>query len=331
MLYLYQMKNAGGTSAAVTNYGARLVSIKVFDRAGQLVDVCLGKDTGGRYLTDVDYLGSIVGRYANRIKNGRFTLDGSTYQLAINNGTNHLHGGPNGYSQRVWKSRSNEEGVFLTMHSPDGDEGYPGNLTLNVHYSWSDDNALTIDYDAVCDQDTPFNVTNHAYFNLNGEGSGSILSHELLIHADQITELDDSQAPTGRFLPVDHTPFDFRVMREIGTDIDSDYEQLHKFGTYDHNFVLNGTGMREAAVLQSRASGIRLTCQTDQPGMQLYVANNPLSLPGKGDKIYDRRSSVCLETQHFPDSVNHENFPSAILHAGEHFRTRTVYAFSLIS
>ena len=214
------------------------------------------------------------------------------------------------------------------MNSYDGEEGYPGNLTLSVTYSWSEDNELSLLYEASTDADTLLNVTSHGYFNLNGEGSSDILSHELFIDADQITELDDSQAPTGRFLPVEGTPFDFRSMHTIGKMMDSDYEQYHKFGTYDHNFVINGTGFREAAVLQSKESGIRMTCFTDQPGMQLYVANQPIKVTGKNGTQYARHTSVCLETQHFPDAINHDNFPSIVLTPDEPFRSKTLYHFS---
>ena len=216
----------------------------------------------------------------------------------------------------------------ITMNSYDGEEGYPGNLTLSVTYGWSEDNELSLLYEASTDADTLLNVTSHGYFNLNGEGSSEVLSHELFIDADQITELDDSQAPTGRFLPVEGTPFDFRSMHTIGKLMDSDYEQYHKFGTYDHNFVINGTGFREAAVLQSKESGIRMTCFTDQPGMQLYVANQPIEVTGKNGTQYACHTSVCLETQHFPDAINHDNFPSIVLTPDEPFRSKTLYHFS---
>lgn len=325
---IYHLENEAGAYVEVLNFGCRLVKIVVPDRNGKPTDVCLGMDTMSAYENDDASLGAVVGRVANRIKDGHFTLNGKEYQLAVNCGTNHLHGGLIGYASKPWDAKVKDDKLILTMNSADGEEGYPGNLTLTVTYGWSEDNELSIVYEASADKDTLFNVTNHGYFNLNGEGSGDILSHELYIDADSITELDDSQAPTGKLIPVDNTPFDFRVMHTIGKAYYSEYEQLHKFGTYDHNFVINGTGLREAAVLQSKDSGIRMTCFTDQPGMQLYVANQPLKQPGKNGKVYDSRTSVCLETQHFPDAINHENFPSIVLHPDEPFHSKTLYHFS---
>lgn len=326
--HIYHLENASGAYVEITDFGARLVRLAVPDRNGHLTDVCLGFDTISSYEKDTASLGAVCGRVANRIKNGRFSLHGKNYQLAVNNGPNHLHGGIVGYGSRLWAAETTENRLVLTMHSADGDEGYPGNLTLTVTYGWSEDNELSILYEAFTDAETLLNVTNHGYFNLNGEGNGDILSHELFIDADAVTELDDSQIPTGTLLPVEDTPFDFRTMHTIGKLIDSEHEQYQKFGTYDHNFVINGDGFREAAVLQSRESGIRMTCFTDQPGLQLYMASQPVGLPGKGGKTYERRTSVCLETQHFPDAVNHDHFPSTVLLPGEMFRTKTVYHFS---
>ena len=320
--------NNSGAYVEIIDYGCRLVKIVVPDRNGNPTDVCLGMDTMSAYENDDTSLGAVVGRVANRIKDGHFSLNGKEYQLAINCGTNHLHGGLIGYASKPWDAKVKDDKLILTMVSADGEEGYPGNLTLTVTYGWSEDNELSIVYEASADQDTLLNVTNHGYFNLNGEGSGDILSHELYIDADAVTELDDSQAPTGKLIPVDDTPFDFRVMHTIGKSYYSDYDQLHKFGTYDHNFVINGTGLREAAVLQSKESGIRMTCFTDQPGMQLYVASQPMKQPGKNGKIYDSRTSVCLETQHFPDAINHDNFPSIVLHPDAPFHSKTLYHFS---
>lgn len=328
MTHIYHLENASGAYVEIIDFGCRLVKIVVPDREGQFRDVCLGLDSIDAYTDDTASLGAVVGRVANRIKNGRFSLNGKDYHLAINNGTNHLHGGIVGYGVKVWDSKINDDKLVLTMHSADGEEGYPGNVILTVTYGWSEDNELSILYEASTDNDTLLNVTSHGYFNLNGEGNGNILSHELFIDADAITELDDSQAPTGTLIPVDDTPFDFRTMHAIGKSIDSDFEQLQKFGTYDHNFCINGTGLREAAVLQSKESGIRMTCFTDQPGLQLYIANQPMALPGKNGKSYDSHTSVCLETQHFPDAVNHEDFPSIVLRPDEPFRSKTLYHFS---
>lgn len=325
---IYHLENNSGAYVEIINFGCRLVKIVVPDRSGNMTDICLGFDSIDGYEQDNASLGAIVGRVANRIKDGHFSLNGKEYQLAVNNGTNHLHGGLIGYGSKPWEAKIKEDRLILTMHSVDGEEGYPGNLTLSVTYGWSDDNELSILYEASADADTLFNATSHGYFNLNGAGSTDVLSHELFIDADVITELDDSQAPTGRLIPVDGTPFDFRTMHTIGKLMHSDHEQFRKFGTYDHNFVINGIGLREAAVLQSKESGIRMTCFTDQPGLQLYVTNQEMALPGKGGIRYGGHTSVCLETQHFPDAINHENFPSIVLTPDEPFRSKTLYHFS---
>lgn len=325
---IYHLENNSGAYVEIINFGCRLVKIVVPDRSGDMTDICLGFDSIDGYEQDNASLGAIVGRVANRIKDGHFFLNGKEYQLAVNNGTNHLHGGLIGYGSKPWDAKIKDDRLILTMHSVDGEEGYPGNLTLSVTYGWSDDNELSILYEASADADTLFNATSHGYFNLNGAGSTDVLSHELFIDADVITELDDSQAPTGRLIPVDGTPFDFRTMHTIGKLMHSEHEQFQKFGTYDHNFVINGMGLREAAVLQSKESGIRMTCFTDQPGLQLYVANQEMALPGKNGMRYGSHTSVCLETQHFPDAINHENFPSIVLTPDEPFRSKTLYHFS---
>ncbi|MBO5070415.1 MAG: galactose mutarotase [Roseburia sp.] len=325
---IYHLENSSGAYVEIIDFGCRLVKIVVPDREGHLTDVCIGLDTIADYEKDTCYFGAIVGRVANRIKDGRFTLNGKDYQLATNDRTNHLHGGNVGYSHKVWEAKVKEDKLVFTMHSADGDEGYPGNLTLVVTYCWSEDNELSILYEASTDQDTLLNVTNHAYFNLNGEGNGNILSNELFIDANEITEVDDTLAPTGRLVPVVDTPFDFTTIHSIGKMIDSDYEPLRSVGTYDHNYVINGMGLREAAILQSKESGIRMTCFTDQPGVQLYVSPKALDVNGKGQKPYGPFSSLCLETQHFPDAINHENFPSIVLHPDEAFRSKTLYHFS---
>lgn len=327
-IHIYHLENTSGAYVEIIDFGCRLVKIVVPDRQGNMTDVCLGLDTIDGYEKDNASLGAVVGRVANRIKDGRFSLNDKDYQLAINNGSNHLHGGIIGYASKPWEATVKDDKLVLTMNSADGEEGYPGNLVLSVTYGWSEDNELSILYEASTDADTLLNVTNHGYFNLNGEGSNDILSHELFIDADEITELDDTQAPTGNILSVEGTPFDFRTMHTIGKFLNSDHGQLKKFGTYDHNFIINGTGLREAAVLQSKDTGIRMTCFTDQPGVQLYVANQPFDLPGKAGKTYDKFTSVCLETQHFPDAINHDNFPSIVLKPEEPFRSKTLYHFS---
>ena len=273
-IYIYHMENANGAYVEVINFGCRLVKIVVPDRDGKMTDVCLGFDSMEDYARDNASLGAVVGRVANRIKDGHFCLDGKEYQLAINNGSNHLHGGLIGYASKPWDAKIKDDKLILTMNSYDGEEGYPGNLTLSVTYGWSEDNELSLLYEASTDADTLLNVTSHGYFNLNGEGSSEVLS------------------------------------------------------TYDHNFVINGTGFREAAVLQSKESGIRMTCFTDQPGMQLYVANQPIEVTGKNGTQYACHTSVCLETQHFPDAINHDNFPSIVLTPDEPFRSKTLYHFS---
>lgn len=325
---LYHMENNSGAYIEIIDFGARIHKLAVPNRDGELTDVSLNVATMADYEAERSYYGSVCGRVANRICNGRFTLNNTEYQLATNNGPNHLHGGLLGYSHKVWKSTVKDDKLILTMVSPDGEENYPGNLTLTVTYSWSEDNEIGILYEAVCDQDTILNVTNHTYFNLNGEGSSTVLNHELFIDADTITPVNSHLIPTGEFLPVEDTPFDFRTLHTIGKFIDSDYPQLRNCGTYDHNFVVNGTGLREAAVLQSKESGIRVTCFTDQPGIQIYVASQESDFTGKYGEHYPRFASVCLETQHFPDSINHENFPSVVLKAEEPFRSKTLYHFS---
>lgn len=327
-IHIYHLENASGAYVEVTNFGCRLVKIAVPDREGNLRDVCLDFDTFEAYEKDNASLGAVVGRVANRIKDGHFSLNGTDYQLAVNNGTNHLHGGLVGYGSKPWETKIKDDKLVFTMNSSDGEEGYPGNLTLSVTYGWSEDNELSILYEASTDADTLLNVTSHGYFNLNGKDSNDILSHELFIDADAITELDDTQAPTGEFISVEGTPFDFRTMHTIGKFMASDYEQFRKFGTYDHNFAINGTGLREAAALQSKESGIRMTCFTDQPGMQLYVPNQPIPIGGTNENRYAAFSSVCLETQHYPDAINHENFPSIVLKPDEPFRSKTLYHFS---
>ena len=334
---LYVLKNTHGVEANVITFGAALVSLKTPDRSGNIADVVLGyKDIDG-YVNDKAYLGATVGRYANRIANGKFTLEGKTYQVPKNDGDNSLHGGLKGFNKRVWTAHdvSSAKGpaVRFTYLSSDGEEGYPGNLKVNVTYSLSNDNALRIEYAATTDKSTVVNLTNHAYFNLAGEGrGGDMLRHELTLHADRFTPIDSTLIPTGDLRAVKSTPFDFTSATPIGARIDQDDEQL-KFGKgYDHNWTLNG-GKGTAPVLAAEVyepeSGRLLQILTTEPGIQFYSGNFlDGNIRGKSGMPYNHRSAFCLETQHFPDSPNHPNFPSTVLKPGQSFHSVTIYKFS---
>jgi len=329
---LYELTNAGGLQAKVTNYGAILTELHVPDRDGKPADVVLGFDELAGYLVKHPFFGATVGRVANRIAGGRFTLDGKVYQLAINSRPNAIHGGLKGFDKVVWKSEPFAEpeaaGVKLSHVSPDGDEGYPGTLTAQVTYTLTNQNELKIDYRATTDKATPVNLTNHSYFNLGGAGSGTILGHELTLMADQYTPADDNLIPTGELRSVKRTPFDFTEPHTIGARI----EQIaDKTAGYDHNFVLRGG--REQPALSARVrepkSGRVLEMYTTEPGVQLYTANHlDGKLKGKGGAVYQKQGAFCLEAQHFPDSVNHPNFPSVILRPGKTYTQTTIYKFS---
>lgn len=327
---LYRMENENGAYVSIIDYGCRIVDISVPDKNGELRNVVLGYSSIEEYEKDTSFFGSVPGRFANRICKGKFTLNGVEYQLAQNDGENHLHGGPTGFADRVWNGKIEDDKVIFSRLSADGEEGYPGNLNVSVIYSFSADNELSITYEAESDKDTILNITNHAYFNLNGEGSGDIKSHELYLDADHTTEVDSGLIPTGKILSVEHTPFDFRKSKPVGQDMVNQDPQFNIPGTYDHNFVLNGSGLREAAILQSNESGIRLTCLTDQPGIQIFVPANPITDNGTSGRPYGVASGICLETQHFPDSINHDNFPSVVLKAGTNFKSKTLFHFSTL-
>lgn len=328
---LYRLENANGAYIEFIDYGCRLRSICVPDKNGVLTDVCLGYATIADYEADNASLGAAVGRHANRIGGASFTLNGTTYPLEQNDGRNHLHGGCKGFAFRMWKATCEENTVTFTRSFPDGEDGYPGNLDMKISYTWDDENQLTITYEAVSDADTVYNVTNHAYFNLDGKEEGSVLDHELQIFSSATTENDAESLPTGTILPVEGTPFDFRSFKTIGQDIEQDNIQL-KYGTgYDHNFILDGEGFRKAGVLQSQASGIRMDCYTDQPGLQIYTANFLKDCKGKYGGEFHIRNSVCLETQHYPNATNHPEFPSVVIKANEAFVTTTRYSFGTIS
>jgi aldose 1-epimerase len=324
----------GPIEARVTNYGGYLVSLKVPDRNGKSEDIVLGFDNLDGYVNNnthkgTAYLGPIVGRYANRIANGTFTLDGKQYSLAVNNGPNALHGGIYGFHRMVWKGELVPEGVKLTYLSKDGEEGYPGNLTVVVCYTLHK-GALTIDYSATTDKDTILNLTNHSYFNLKGQGKGDILDHKLTLHASQFTWADANLVPTGEIKPVEGTPLDFRKSTRIGERIDADYEQLRLAGGYDQNWVLDSGGRKlaEAAEVYEPTTGRVMRVLTDQPGVQLYTGNFfDGTITGKGGIVYQRHYGLCLETQHFPDSPHHPNFPTTELKPGQRFHRVTVFSF----
>jgi aldose 1-epimerase len=332
---LYTLTNSHGVEAKITTYGGIVVSLRVPDRAGKFDDVVLGFDRLEQYLKGHPHFGAITGRYANRIAKGRFSLNGTEYKLAINNGENHLHGGLKAFDKVVWKGKplTKRDGVALELSylSKDGEEGYPGNLAVKVVYTLTDKNELRIDYDATTDKDTVVNLTNHSYFNLAGQGNGDILGHELMINADLFTPADPGSIPTGELRPVAGTPLDFTKMTAIGARIDQDYEQLVLAKGYDHNWVINGNAgtLREAARVREPKTGRVMEVLTTEPGVQLYTANFlDGSLTGKGGKVYQRRYGFCLETQHFPDSPNHANFPSTVLKKGGRYHSTTIYRFS---
>lgn len=327
---LYTLSNDHGVTAAITNYGGILVSLHAPDRNGESGDIVLGFDNLDDYLTRSPYFGCITGRFANRIAGGKFQLQGKEYQLAQNNGQHHLHGGLVGFDKVVWSaepfSHPDSVGVVLSYLSPDGEEGYPGNLSVTVTYTLTNDNALRIDYTATTDQPTILNLTNHTYFNLKGEGT--ILDHELMLNADRFTPVDSTAIPLGELRPVEGTPLDFRQFTRIGARIGQDDEQLRNGQGYDHNWVINGTPgeLRLAAAVREASSGRTLEVHTTQPGVQFYSGNlMPESLPGKQGKVYPRRGGLCLETQHFPDSPNQPTFPSVVLEPGQEFNETTVF------
>jgi aldose 1-epimerase len=329
---LYTLRNKNGLAAQITNYGAIIVSIFIPDSKGNMADIVQGYDTIQEYIDgNSPYMGAVCGRCANRIAKGKFTLLGKEYKLAVNNGPNHLHGGVKGFSSAVWDVREiSDSSVKMEYFSSDGEEGYPGNLKVSVTYTLTDSNELRLDYNATTTKATVVNLAGHSYFNLSGEGSGSIYNHELVINGAFFTPTDETNIPSGEIISVKGTPFDFTRPRKIGTEIDKVDEQL-KFGAgYDHNWVLNhrtGT-LGLAAVAYDPASGRVLEVFTTQPGVQLYTANWIDGEKGKGGKKYGRRWAFCLETQHFPDAINKPHFPSTILNPGEEYKHSCVYKFT---
>lgn len=331
---LFTLSN-GETTVQITNYGGIITRIVTPDRNGMKGDIALGYDNLEDYLKNNPYFGCIPGRYANRIAKGRFTIDGQEYSLATNDGANHLHGGVVGFDKVLWDAAPIETdstvGVALTYLSPDGEEGYPGNLKSRVVYTLDRKNNLRIDYSAETDKPTVLNLTNHAYFNLKDGGKTPITDHILQIMADATTPVDNTLIPTGEILPVEGTPFDFRKPEQIGARIGADDPQL-KYGLgYDHNWVLDGPAgtLRKAAQLADPTSGRVLTVWTTEPGIQFYSGNFlDGTITGRDGTVYAHRSGLCLETQHYPDSPNHPEFPSTVLRPGETYHTVTVFTFS---
>ncbi|MBP6823877.1 MAG: galactose mutarotase [Acidobacteria bacterium] len=331
----YTLSNKNGVEVKITNYGATVTSIKAPDRNGKFDDVTLGYDNIAGYLDKNPHLGALAGRYANRIAKGEFKLGGKTYTLAKNNGPNHLHGGPKGFYQQLWKATdaTGKDGVAVKMTylSKDGEEGYPGNLEATVTYTLTDQNELKIDYMATTDKETVVNLTNHSYFNLAGAGSGDVLNHQLKINSKQTTEIDKTLIPTGKMSPVAGTPFDFGKLTAIGAHINDKNEQLEIGQGYDHNFVLDTGGnlTAQAVEVYEPTTGRVMEVFTDQPGVQLYTANHlDGTIIGKGGKTYNKRGAFCLETQHYPDSPNKPNFPTTVLKPGDKYQTTTIYKFS---
>jgi aldose 1-epimerase len=333
---LYTLKNKRGVEMSVMNYGGIIVSLKVPDKNGKMEDVVLGFDSLSAYMRNNPFFGALVGRYGNRIAKGKFTLDGVTYTLPINNGENHLHGGPKGFDKAYWNIEvpADSSSLRLTYQSADGEMGYPGNLSVEVLYSLTDADEVKIDYKATTDKKTIVNLTNHSYFNLTGDpAANDILNHQLQLEADNFLPVDKGLIPTGKLKPVANTPFDFKSITPIGARIEKDDEQIKFGGGYDHCWALNryDSSLRQVATVIEPNSGRRMEVFTTEPGIQFYSGNflNG-TVAGKKGVLYKKRSALCLETQHYPDSPNKPSFPSVVLNPGETYKTTTVYKFSVI-
>ena len=333
----HSLVNARGVEVRFIPLGGRIVSIRVPDRRGVMADVTPGYDSADEYAADTRYFGALIGRFANRIAHGRFTLDGTSYTLPCNDGPNHLHGGPRGFHGRLWRvapfHRAGAVGAVLCCRSPDGEDGYPGMLHTRVTYTLDDDDALRIDYTAIADAPTIVNLTQHTYFNLAGQASGDVLDHDLMLNAAYFTPVDEWLIPTGALRGVTGTPFDFTSPTRVGAGLSADDEQLRIGGGYDHNFVLRRDTPGEltfAARLFEPRGGRIVEIHTTEPGLQLYTGNSlDRGAPGKDGYAYPRFGAIALETQHYPDSPNQAHFPSTVLRPGQEFTSTTIYRFSV--
>lgn len=333
---LFVLTNANGVEVTLTNYGARIVSVMVPDREGNLQDVVLGFDNIDDYVNTDNNFGATIGRYGNRIANGVITVDGVEYQLPQNNFGHTLHGGPEGYDRQVFDAEQiDNQSIVFTYLSEDGEAGFPGNLNVKVTMTLTDDNAIDLQYEADTDKETVVNLTNHSYFNLSGDANNTILDHRLMINADAFTPVDDTFMTTGEIAPVEGTPMDFRVSTPVGERIDEyDYDQLKNGDGYDHNWVLNTNGdiSQVAAAVYSPATGIQLEVYTVEPGVQVYAGNFlDGTLIGKDGAVYSKRTAICLETQKYPDSPNKSDWPSPYLKPGEKYTSRCIYKFTVIN
>lgn len=326
---LYTISNSRGMELSVTDYGAAIVSLLVPDRETNPVDVVLGYDDAGGYETGGVFFGAVVGRNANRIGGASFELNGVSYALEKNENGNNLHSGTDYYSKRIWEvEKEDNDSITFLLHSPDKDQGYPGNLDIRVTYELTEDNGVQIKYHAVPDQDTIVNMTNHSYFNLNGHRSGQILNHQIMIDGDYFTKTDAESIPTGEIAEVSGTPMDFRSFKAIGEGIDADYEAIRLGQGYDHNWVLKNNGkFAKVAEAVGDVSGITMEVWTDMPGVQVYTGNFLGQEQGKTGAVYTRRSAVCFETQYFPDAIHHDHFAGPVCRAGERYETVTKYRF----
>lgn len=327
---LYTLCNQNGCEVSVTDFGATWVSFVIPDKTGEKKDVLLGYDSAESYEREDGQLGATVGRVANRIGGASFELNGKTYQLTANSAGNTLHGGRDFYGQRLWKTTvENDHCITFSLHSQHMDQNFPGNADISVTYELTEANELKIHYRAVSDEDTLMNLTNHGYFNLSGHDSGDVLDQEVVIFSDGYTKADENAIPIGEIIPVEDTPMDFRKFKKIGKEIDEKYEALILGHGYDHNWVINGTGMRKAAMMRSLQTGILMEVFTDLPGVQFYTGNYIGEVIGKNGVTYRDRYGACFETQYFPDAVHKENFEGPILKAGQVYDTTTIYKFTV--